>query len=37
LPKRNLNFPPLLPHWTRFVSMTGITRQGGNHTEWLRP
>jgi len=37
LPKRNLSFPPLLPHWTRFVSMTGITRQGGNHTEWLRP
>jgi hypothetical protein len=37
LPKRNLSFPPLLPHWTRFVSMTGITRQGGNHTEWLHP
>jgi hypothetical protein len=37
LPKRNLSFPPLLPHWTRFVSMTGITRKGGNHTEWLHP
>ena len=26
-----------LPHWTRFVSMTGITPGGGPHTEWLRP
>lgn len=26
-----------LPHWSRFVSMTGITPGGGSHTEWLRP
>ena len=26
-----------LPHWTRFVSMTGITRGGGPDTKWLRP
>lgn len=25
----------VLPHWTRFVSMTGITREGGSRTDWL--
>jgi hypothetical protein len=25
----------VLPHWTRFVSMTGVTREGGPHTDWL--
>jgi len=30
---RNTDF---LPGWTRFVSMTGFTRTGGKHVEWLR-
>ena len=25
-----------LPGWTRFVSMTGVTRSGEKHIEWLR-
>jgi len=30
--------PGVLPHWTRFVSATGITpRGGGPHVQWLRP
>ncbi len=36
LPCRRTLPDGILPHWTRFVSMTGITRQGGPQTEWLR-
>lgn len=25
----------VLPHWTRFVSMTGMTREGPGKTDWL--
>lgn len=34
-PKREKT--PSFPHWSRFVSMTGISRNGGKHVEWLRP
>jgi hypothetical protein len=26
----------VLPHWSRFVSQTGITRNGGGDVKWLR-
>ena len=26
-----------LSHWSRFVSMTGLTRNGGRQIQWLRP
>jgi hypothetical protein len=30
--------PGVLPHWTGFASLTGITQGGkGPHTQWLRP
>jgi len=25
----------LLPHWSRFVSQTGVTRNGGGNVQWL--
>ena len=25
----------LLPHWSRFVSQTGVTRKGGGSVQWL--
>ncbi len=25
----------VLPHWSRFVSMTGVTQHGGSHIDWL--
>jgi len=28
--------PDGVPHWTRLVSHTGFTREGGPRTEWLR-
>jgi hypothetical protein len=28
--------PGRLPHWTRFVAQTGITRQGPGRTVWLQ-
>ncbi len=28
--------PGRLPHWTRFVAQTGVTRQGPGRTVWLR-
>jgi hypothetical protein len=37
IPSRRTEKPDCLPHWTRFVSMTGVTRSGGKHIEWLRP
>lgn len=37
LPPRRKTKPDCLPHWTRFVSMTGVTHRGGMHIEWLRP
>lgn len=37
LPGRQVAPNPSFPHWTRFVSMTGLSRNGGKHTEWLRP
>lgn len=27
----------ILPHWSRFVSMTGLTQDGGPSVTWLRP
>jgi hypothetical protein len=32
---RKLAREDVLPHWTRFVSMTGVTREGGSRTDWL--
>jgi hypothetical protein len=37
LPQDRTGFHMQLPHWSRFVSMTGISRNGGKHIEWLRP
>lgn len=28
--------PDCIPHWTRLVSHTGITHEGGPRTDWLR-
>jgi hypothetical protein len=25
----------ILPHWSRFVSQTGVTRSGGGSVQWL--
>ena len=37
LSQRNRRGVEALPHWSRFVSMTGLTRAGpGLHTEWLQ-
>lgn len=27
--------PGRLPHWSRFVSQSGVTRQGGSRVDWL--
>jgi hypothetical protein len=37
LPKRLFGHRLSFPHWTRFVSMTGVSRDGAKHVEWLRP
>jgi hypothetical protein len=32
---RNVPRTDALPHWTRLVSHTGITREGPSRTDWL--
>jgi hypothetical protein len=27
----------VMPHWSRFVSQTGVTRSGGGSVQWLHP
>jgi hypothetical protein len=36
LPPRRVPRTDALPHWTRLVSHTGVTREGSPRTEWLR-
>jgi len=36
LPRRSVPRTDALPHWTRVVSHTGMTREGGPETHWLR-
>jgi len=36
LPPRRVPLTDALPHWTRLVSHTGITREGSSCTDWLR-
>jgi hypothetical protein len=35
LPPRRVPRTDALPHWTRLVSHSGITREGGPRTDWL--
>jgi hypothetical protein len=35
LPPRRVPRTDALPHWTRLVSHTGITREGPPRTDWL--
>lgn len=35
LPPRRVPRTDVLPHWTRLVSHSGITREGGPRTDWL--
>ncbi len=35
LPTRRVPCTDGLPHWTRLVSHTGMTRDGGSRTDWL--
>ena len=38
IPPRGSVPPGVLPHWTRFVAMTGMSREGiGVRTQWIRP
>ena len=38
IPPRGSVPPGVLPHWTRFVAMTGMSREGiGLRTQWIRP
>ncbi len=36
LPPRHVPRTDALPHWTRLVSHTGVTREGPPRTDWLR-